>query len=284
MRPARLSSAAKRRTIFFISDSTAITAETLGQSLLTQFEPLEFDQVTLPFIDTFSKAGRALMQINKDANTKGIRPIVFSTLINPDLRRLFKNSSCIFFDFFDTFISRLESELGMRSSHTIGRYHGLIDDSVYSVRIDAMNYAMGTDDGISTKDYDQAEVILLGVSRSGKTPTCLYLGLQFGIYAANYPLTEETLLKRHVTLPKALVPFRKKLFGLTISPERLQRIRSGRMPNTRYASLSQCQLEVAMTESLFESEMIPFVNVTSMSIEEISATVLLECKLQRRFF
>ena len=147
-----------------------------------------------------------------------------------------------------------------------------------------MNYAMGTDDGISTKDYDQAEVILLGVSRSGKTPTCLYLGLQFGIYAANYPLTEETLLKRHVTLPEALVPFRKKLFGLTISPERLQRIRSGRMPNTRYASLSQCQLEVAMTESLFESETIPFVNVTSMSIEEISATVLLECKLQRRFF
>ena len=209
-----MDSAPKRRTIFFISDSTAITAETLGQSLLTQFEPLEFDQVTLPFVDTFSKAGRALMQINNDANTKGIRPIVFSTLINPDIRRLFKNSSCIFFDFFDTFISRLESELDMRSSHTIGRYHGLIDDSVYSVRIDAMNYAMGTDDGISTKDYDQAEVILLGVSRSGKTPTCLYLGLQFGIYAANYPLTEETLLKRHVTLPEALVPVYRLEFSL----------------------------------------------------------------------
>ena len=157
-----MGSAPKRRTIFFISDSTAITAETLGQSLLTQFEPLEFEQVTLPFVDTFSKAGRALMQINKDANTKGIRPIVFSTLINPDIRRLFKNSSCIFFDFFDTFISRLESELDMRSSHTIGRYHGLVDDSVYNVRIDAMNYAIDTDDGISTKDYDRPKSYLLG--------------------------------------------------------------------------------------------------------------------------
>lgn len=274
----------KKRTIFFISDSTAITAQTLGQSLLTQFEPIEFDQVILPFVDTFSKAGQAVMQVNKDANSKGIRPIVFSTLINPDIRRLFKKASCIFFDFFDTFISRIESELNMQSSHAIGRYHKLINDSVYNVRIDAMNYAIGTDDGISTKDYDQAEVILLGVSRSGKTPTCLYLGLQFGIYAANYPLTEENLLRRHTTLPEALAPFRKKLFGLTISPERLSKIRAGRMPNTRYASLSQCQFEVALSETLFAHEDIRSVNVTSMSIEEISATVVHECKLQRRFF
>lgn len=276
--------AVKRRTIFFLSDSTAITAETLGQSLLTQFDPLEFDQVTLPFIDSFSKVKLAIMQINMNANERGIRPIVFSTLINPEFRRLFKNSSCIFFDFFDTFISRLESELSMQSSHTIGRYHGLVNDSAYNVRIEAMNYAIDTDDGVSTKDYDQAEVILLGVSRSGKTPTCLYLGLQFGIYAANYPLTEENLLRRHTSLPEVLVPFRKKLFGLTIAPERLQKIRSGRMPNTRYASLSQCQFEVAMTETLFAYEAIPYVNVTSMSVEEIAAMVLHEGKLQRRVF
>lgn len=276
--------ASKKRTIFFISDSTAITAETLGQSLLTQFAPMGFDQVTLPFVDTYGKAGQAVMEVNRDANIKGIRPIVFSTLINPEFRRLFKNASCIFFDFFDTFISRLESELNMESSHTVGKYHAVINDSIYNLRIEAMNYAIGTDDGVSTKDYDQAEVILLGVSRSGKTPTCLYLGLQFGIYAANYPLTEENLLKRHTTLPQSLVPFRKKLFGLTISPERLQRIRSGRMPNTRYASLSQCQYEVALSETLFAHEDIRSVNVTSMSVEEISATVLHECKLQRRFF
>ena len=172
----------------------------------------------------------------------------------------------------------------MQSSHTIGRFHGLLNDSVYSVRIDAMNYAMGTDDGVSTKEYDKAEVILLGVSRTGKTPTCLYLGLQYGIYAANYPLTEEILIKRHTILPDALLPFRRKLFGVTITPERLQKIRSGRRPNSRYSSLSQCQLEIAMAETLFASEEIPFLNVTSMSIEEIAATILHEGGLQRRFF
>ncbi len=148
---------------------------------------MEFEQVTLPFIDTFQKAKQAVLHINNNSIEKKIRPIVFSTSVNPEIRRLFKNSSCIFFDFFDTFISRLESELNMQSSHTIGRFHGLLNDTVYNVRIDAMNYAMGTDDGVSTKEYNKAEVILLGVSRTGKTPTCLYLGLQYGIYAANYP-------------------------------------------------------------------------------------------------
>lgn len=271
-----------RRTVFFISDGTAITAETLGQSLLTQFNHVLFDQVTLPFIDTADKAERAVNQINLEARQTGLPPIVFSTLINADIRSIIQKSQCKFFDLFEVFIDRLEKELNIESSHTIGRYHSFVSNGIYDVRIDAVNYALGNDDGISTKNYDKADIIVVGVSRTGKTPTCLYLGMQFGIYAANYPLTEEDLFGRYDEIPNVLAPFRKKLYGLSIKPERLHRIRSERRPHSRYSSLSQCQAEVAAAESLFLSEHIPYINITTVSVEEIAATVLHECGLQRR--
>ena len=272
----------KRRTIFFISDRTAISAETLGQSLLTQFEQLQFNQVTLPFVDTLEKARFAVMQINNAEQQSGVRPIIFSTLISDDIRQMIMTSKGVVFDFFDTYMGSLEEELRTSSSHTVGRYHGLVDDTVYNFRIDAVNYAMCNDDGASTKDYDQADVILIGVSRAGKTPTCLYLGLQFGIYAANYPLTEEDLVNKDGYLPPALARFRRKLFGLTISPERLYTIRARRRPDSRYSSLEQCRQEVSLAETLFQYEDIPFVNITTMSVEEIAATVVHECNLRRR--
>ena len=271
-----------RRTVFFISDGTAITAETLGQSLLTQFNHVLFDQVTLPFIDTADKAERSVNQINLEARQTGLPPIVFSTLINADIRSIIQKSQCKFFDLFEVFIDRLEKELNIESSHTIGRYHSFVSNGIYDVRIDAVNYALGNDDGISTKNYDKADIIVVGVSRTGKTPTCLYLGMQFGIYAANYPLTEEDLFGRYDEIPNVLAPFRKKLYGLSIKPERLHRIRSERRPHSRYSSLSQCQAEVAAAESLFLSEHIPYINITTVSVEEIAATVLHECGLQRR--
>ena len=271
-----------RRTVFFISDGTAITAETLGQSLLTQFNHVLFDQVTLPFIDTADKAERSVNQINLEARQTGLPPIVFSTLINADIRSIIQKSQCKFFDLFEVFIDRLEKELNIESSHTIGRYHSFVSNGIYDVRIDAVNYALGNDDGISTKNYDKADIIVVGVSRTGKTPTCLYLGMQFGIYAANYPLTEEDLFGRYDEIPNVLAPFRKKLYGLSIKPERLHRIRSERRPHSRYSSLSQCQAEVAAAESLFLSEHIPYINITTVSVEEIAATVLHDCGLQRR--
>jgi len=271
-----------RRTVFFISDSTAITAEALGQSLLTQFDHILFDQFTLPFIDTQAKAERAVNQINLTARESGLPPLVFSTLIDGDIRNIITKSNCHFFDLFDTFIIKLERALCTESSHTVGRYHKFLSNSIYDVRIDAVNYALGNDDGISTKNYDRADIIIVGVSRTGKTPTCLYLAMQFGIYAANYPLTEEDLFGKYDELPHALVHFRKKLYGLTINPERLHRIRSERRPVSRYSSLEQCQLEVAAAESLFLAEHIPHINITSVSIEEIAATVLHEFGLQRR--
>jgi len=271
-----------RRTVFFISDGTAITAETLGQSLLTQFNHILFEQVTLPFIDTAAKAERAVNQINMEARQTGLPPLIFSTLINADIRSIIMKSQSKFFDLFEVFIDRLEQVLNVESSHTIGRYHSFVSNGIYDVRIDAVNYALGNDDGMSTKNYDKADIVVVGVSRTGKTPTCLYLGMQFGIYAANYPLTEEDLFGRYDELPNVLIPFRKKLYGLTINPERLHRIRSERRLQSRYASLQQCQVEIAAAESLFLSEHIPYINITTVSVEEIAATVLHECGLQRR--
>ncbi|MCX7634516.1 MAG: kinase/pyrophosphorylase [Syntrophales bacterium] len=271
-----------RRTVFFISDGTAITAETLGHSLLTQFEHILFEQITFPFIDTEEKARNVVKQINLEAQKTGLPPIVFSTLINPEIRHIIKSSRGRFYDLFETFIINLERDLSVEAAQVVGRYHSLVNSNAYDIRIDAVNFALGSDDGISTKNYDKADIILVGVSRAGKTPTCLYLGLQFGIYAANYPLTEKELFATEQSLPAVLRPFRKRLFGLSINPDRLHKIRSQRRPNSRYASLKQCQDEVAAAESLFRLEHVPFLNITTMSVEEIATKILHESQLERR--
>jgi regulator of PEP synthase PpsR (kinase-PPPase family) len=269
----------QKRTVFFISDRTGITAETLGHSLLTQF-PVVFEQVTLPFVDSPERARLALRQIEEANHANGERSIVFSTVIDDEVRGILRSAKAVLFDFFETFIAPLEQELKVPSSHMVGRSHGLVDNTMYDVRIDAMNYALNHDDGITTHHYSQADVILVGVSRTGKTPACIYLALQYGVYAANYPLTEEDL--EAGGLPKVLEPYRSKLYGLTIRPERLEKIRNERRPNSRYASLRQCQYEVARAETMFARERIPFINTTTMSIEEISTTILHERKLKRR--
>lgn len=273
-----------KRAIFFISDRTGITAENLGHSLLTQFPDTDFDQYTLAFIDTSEKAKEAVAQVNKAAKESGMRPIIFSTMVNPEIRKVIMSGPAVVIDLFDTFLESLEDELHMKSLQMIGTYHGQVYDTISDARIDAMNYAMISDDGMYTKDYDKADVILIGVSRAGKTPTCLYLGLQYGIYAANYPLTEEDLFIEYNKIPGVLHPFRDKLFGLSINPERLQRIREARRPNSRYASLQTCRQEVSMAENLFLSKNIPYINVSTLSVEEIAATILHKTKIQRRIF
>jgi len=273
--------APNKRTVFFISDRTGITAETLGRSLLTQFN-VELEEVSLPFIDRPDRAEAAVRQINEAALNGGLPPIVFSTVVDSSVRDILLTAEAKFFDFFDTFIGPLEDDLGMRSSHMVGRSHGVGDNTTYSHRIEAMNYALSHDDGMLSRNYDRADIILVGVSRTGKTPVCIYMALQFGIYAANYPLTSEDVLSGK--LPAALLAHRTRLYGLTIRPERLVQIRGERRPNSAYASLRQCQYEVARTEALFRHEKIPHTNTTIMSIEEISTTILQETKLKRRLF
>jgi hypothetical protein len=269
-----------RRTVFFVSDQTGVTAETMGHSLLTQFEGLEFRQVTLPFISTVDKAEEAVRKIDAAATDDGRKPIVFSTLVRGDVRSVVKRSNGLFLDFFDAFLNPLESELDVKSSAREGRAHGIADQSVYTARIDATNFALSADDGSASADYRRADVILVGVSRSGKTPTCIYMAMQYGIFAANYPLTEDDFESKQ--LPGLIRPYTSKLFGLTIAPARLQQIRNERRPGSRYSSLPQCEYEVRCAEALFSRFSIPLLDTTECSIEEIASRVIDRKGIERR--
>lgn len=264
--------ASSKRTAFFVSDRTAITAETLGHSLLTQFDALEFRKETLRFVDSVDRATKICQRINQAAQEDGARPLVFSTLVTPEVREVFRTCNCVFLDFFDTFIAPLEQELQMKSTLTAGRSHGLTDIVQYSSRIEALNFTLNHDDGSTISRLEDADIILVGISRTGKTPTCLYLSLRYGVRAANFPLTEEDLEELH--LPTSLKPHRDKLFGLTTEPTRLQQIRQERLPNSRYASLEQCEYETRQAEALFRKLGISYLQSTLKSVEEIAATII----------
>jgi regulator of PEP synthase PpsR (kinase-PPPase family) len=269
------------RTAFFVSDRTGITAEMLGHSLLTQFEQVSFTEITLPFVDSPEKAQEAVRQINQAAERDGARPLVFSTLVDPTLSGALQTANGRYVDCFQVFIAPLEAELGVKSSHEVGRSHSLRNNSYFN-RIEAVNFAMSHDDGQTTKELDAADVILVGVSRCGKTPTCLYMALQFGIRAANYPLIPEDFESRK--LPSKIRPYKHKLFGLTIRPDRLQRIRNERRPNSKYASLENCEFEIREAELLMRQEAIPVLDTTTQSIEELATTILQKANLQRHAF
>lgn len=272
----------QRRTVFFVSDRTGITAEMLGHSLITQFEGIEFKRVTLPFIDTQDKAEHVASRIRMAQAQDGARPLVFSTIIKDDIRNIIHIDAGHVVDFFETFIAPLEGELAQASSHTVGRSHSIENFHEYNARIEAVNFALAHDDGIKPADLNEADIVLVGVSRSGKTPTCLYLALQYGIKAANYPLTPEDFGQSG--LPKPLQVHRHKLFGLTISPERLCQIRTERRPDSRYASLDNCRFEIQEAEAIFRGASVPLLNTTSKSIEELASTIMHKANLTRRVY
>jgi [pyruvate, water dikinase]-phosphate phosphotransferase / [pyruvate, water dikinase] kinase len=272
----------QRRTVYFVSDGTGITAQMLGHSLLTQFEGVEFNQITLPFIDNADKAQECLERIERESLRGDGQPIVFSTLVNGDVREIVRRANALFVDFFETFIGPLEGGLGLKSSHTIGRSHSAMDKQEYKQRIEAINFSMAHDDGASHRELGDADVILVGVSRSGKTPTSLYLALQFGVKAANYPLIPEDFARGE--LPEALRVFKTKLYGLTIAPERLQEIRRERRPGSQYADPENCRYEIAQAEAMMTRESIRWINSTSKSIEEIATTILRELRLERHVY
>ncbi len=266
-----------KRIVYFVSDRTGITAEALGKSLLTQFDHIEFERHTLPFIDTPKRAAAAVDWINRSMQENGRRPIVFSTLMDQELRAVVASANALFIDFFATFITPLEAELGIKSSGAVGKAHGIGNN--YLSRMNAVNFTLSHDDGLG-QHLDQADIILTGVSRCGKTPTCLYLALQNGLYAANYPLTPEDF--EQDTLPAPLSPFKAKLFGLSISPERLAQIRQERKPDSDYARLSNCRTEIRQAEALFKTHAIPFIDSSAMSIEEIASSILHQTGLTSR--
>jgi hypothetical protein len=271
-----------KRTAFFVSDRTGITAEMLGHSLLTQFDDVRFNEITLPFVDSVEKAHDVVKQINQQGVTDGVRPLVISTLARTEIAQVIGQSKALFLDCFEIFISPLERELGVRASHTVGRTHNVSDFVNYHHRIESVNYTLSHDDGVTNRDLNEADVILIGVSRCGKTPTCLYLAMQFGISAANYPLIPEDFSR--MQLPTPLRPLRGKLYGLTIRPERLQQIRNERKPGSQYATLANCEFEVREAEALMRQEGISFLDATSKSVEELATTILHEARLVRRIY
>ncbi|WP_370263219.1 pyruvate, water dikinase regulatory protein [Limnobacter sp.] len=267
----------RERTVVFVSDGTGITAETLGHSVLSQFEGIKFKQIRIPFIDSEVKAISARQKINDIAAYDGEKPIVFSTLVNTVINDVVKQANGEFMDLFLTFVEPLENVLGVKSTHRIGRSHTISDNEQYKNRIEAINYTLAHDDGQTSKDLAAADVILVGVSRSGKTPTSLYLAMQYGVKAANYPLIPEDFERGE--LPEALPPFKNKIFGLSISPERLSEIRNERRPGSKYASLENCRQEVKAAEFMMRREGISWLSSTSKSIEEISTTILQQLNL-----
>jgi regulator of PEP synthase PpsR (kinase-PPPase family) len=266
------STSVPERTAFFVSDGTGITAETFGHSILSQFEGLRLRQVRLPFIDELTKAEDAVERINQQGVIDRNRPIVFSTLVNPRINAIVRTANAMFMDLIAAFVEPLEAEFGIKSTHTIGRFHSVAESETYKKRIEAIHFAMSHDDGQMHKELDQSDVILVGVSRSGKTPTSLYLAVQHGVKAANYPLIPDDFDRGK--LPAELYRYKSKLFGLTISPERLAEVRNERRPGSRYASLETCRTEVNQAEAMMRRENIPWLSSTTKSIEEIATTVM----------
>ncbi|MDE4453680.1 posphoenolpyruvate synthetase regulatory kinase/phosphorylase PpsR [Psychrobacter sp. DAB_AL62B] len=268
------------RTAFFISDGTAITAETLGRAILSQFASVPFETRVLPYVDNLERAEDAVEQINMAYQRDGLLPLVFDTIVNPEIREKINSAHSCNLDMYEGLIGRVAEETGVEPDGHSGHAHDNVDSETYKERIDAVHFALDNDDGARTRHYHAADIILIGVSRSGKTPTSLYLALQFGIRAANYPLTEEDLNDNQ--LPKALREHKHKLFGLIIDTDRLVKIRQERRAGSRYSSYQQCQQEQRAIQGIYTSQGIPSLDVSEMSVEEIATRILQMTGLKRR--
>lgn len=274
-----------KRKVFYLSDSTGLTAENLGRSLLAQFPGVQFESITRPFIDSAEKAKRITTEINQEAQTSSDRPIVIDTILDPEVSGIIASAKCFYIDIFSTFLAPLENELNVKSAHHVGhasvyKEENRSVDGNYMQRIDAMHFALANDDGMALNRYADADIILIGVSRTGKTPSSVYLGMQYGVKVANYPLIPDDLERNK--LPDALVEHKKKLFGLTIRPARLSEIRNERKPNSQYAALRTCIDELRQAEILYRQYRVPYIDTTQLSVEEISARMLQRAGIERR--
>lgn len=270
----------KTRSVFYVSDRTGKTAESIGESLLSQFDSIEFNDKTFAFITNEKKAEWAAECIEDEEKRTGKPPLVFSTLVNSELEAIIGQTNACVISLFNAFIGPLEASLGVESSHTMGKPHEEYSDKDYKKRIDAIDFTIQNDDGIATTKYGKADVILLGVSRTAKTPTCLYLALNFSLKAANYPLTDDDLGKDE--LPDFLMPHKDKIIGLTIRADQLSKIREQRRPKSEYASLKKCQQEIKRAEEIMANSELCVIDSSAMSIEEIAVNVMKEKRLLRK--
>lgn len=255
----------QKLTVFFVSDHTGVTAEAVGHSLLSQFRELEYRPLTVPFVDTPEKVEALAARVRA-----AMPAVIVSTLTDPRIRLKLRDCEAPVFDVFDAFSEPLGAVLDMAPTASSGQSHGM--GNSYHVRIEAVNFALAVDDGLNPDRLGEADLILVGVSRAGKTPVSIYLALQYGKKAANYPLTPEDLGAH--TLPPVLLAHREKLRGLTLSPERLAQIRNERLPNSRYASLENCRSEIQAAEGMLAASGVPTIDTTRRSVEEIAAMIV----------
>ncbi len=260
------------RPVFIISDRTGITAGTISHTLLTQFPDVTFDKTTIPFVDSDDKVNSTIRQIDNSHKQTGMKPLVFVSFTDNDFTQHLNESKGVVFDLFEPFITRLEKHLAQHTAHLIGQAHGMTESSGYMDRMDAINFAMKYDDGVKMEGYDQADLVLVGVSRAGKTPTSLYMSLHYGLLVANYPIADDDFEKG--VLPEALLRNKKKLFGLNISSLQLHKIRTKRRANSKYAELRQCQREVQQAQMMFKKYRLVQADSTEMSIEELASLIV----------
>lgn len=270
------------RDVFYISDGTAITSETLGHAVLGQFS-LQIQQTTLPFVESIERAKQVKNLIDQSNEKYGIQPLVFYSIVVPEIKQIIDQANALFYDVLKVLVEPLERDLVMKAEPKLQRSRSINkDSSSYHDRIAAIEYTLAHDDGVSLNHLEQADIILLGVSRCGKTPTSLYLAMQFGLRAVNYPFIADDMSA--LKLPKAIEPYRFKTFGLTIDIERLVAIRNERFADSDYASSEQCLNELQQVEAMFRREAIPYLNTSSLSVEEISTRLLSMSGLKRKMF
>jgi regulator of PEP synthase PpsR (kinase-PPPase family) len=269
------------RTLFILSDGTGITLEQLVRTLFSQYDDLQLNRVVRPFLDSVDKIDAVVAEVNRAAAQDPHRPVVFSSVVDVTLRARLRETEAEIFDVYDMYLAPLSQALGLPHTEHVGISHGIGDVGQYDRRIEAVNFALNYDDGSRFKGLDAADLILIGVSRSGKTPTCLYLAMQYAVRAANFPLTEDDFLNG--AMPKPLQTHAGHLFGLTIAPERLHRIREERRPGSEYASLAQCRSEVSAAEGLFRSYGIPYLDSTAVSIEELAIEIMQRVGVERAY-
>lgn len=265
----------RAHTVYFVSDHTGVTAEVLGHSLLARFADVAVRTTTRPFVNTLPRADALAAELAALPD----RPVVFSTVTDASIRARIASADCVHLDLFEPFLGPLADTFGRRPQDRVGAYHGIRDLASYQARIDAVEFALATDDGTNVSRYGQAEVVMVGVSRVGKSPTCLYLALQYGVRAANYPLADDDF--EADGLPAALGGFRGRLFGLTIAPRRLHELRWQRRPDSSYAELRRCEYEVRQAERLFRRHGVPYHDASNLSVEELAALVLQRAGLER---
>jgi [pyruvate, water dikinase]-phosphate phosphotransferase / [pyruvate, water dikinase] kinase len=265
------------RDVYYLSGSTGILAKDLGKALLCQFPDVPFREELIPFIQTEKEAEKAIERIR--SRSTGQVPMVISTLLGRKLNGILNHPDVEFLNIFDQFLRKIEDILEEKAVWKAGASRHPSERTMIK-RVEAIHYCIDHDDGSGTKDYDEAEVILLGVSRSGKTPVSVYLATQMGIKTANYPLVLDD--SPSFRLPPYITRNKKRLIGLSITPQLLHQYREQRYANSSYASLSTCRSEINEVNTLYLNHDIPIVTSDGKSIEEIAIHVTQLLNLKKK--